>query len=267
VKVSVLMYHDVVGRGDADASGFRGAAAARYKVERETFGRQLDAALAATGRPPMTLDALAWGGLRDGAWCLTFDDGGASAIEIGEALTRRGWCGTFFVPTAFVGRPGFAGPDDLRALHRMGHVLGAHSHSHPAQISALDPPALAEEWQRNTGELAALIGAPVTIASVPGGFYSRAVGRAAAAAGIRVLCTSEPVRGLGRIDDCRLVGRYGVLAGTSSAQVAAIAAGARLPWLRERASWELRKAAKLVGGRRYIQLREALLERRQRVAR
>lgn len=287
------MYHDVVEPGAADASGFRGAGPGRYKVERDAFTRQLDAALAATGAPPARLDALVGRGGRaageadgadaargrgeaDGAdaargragvWSLTFDDGGASALAIAEELTRRGWAGTFFFPTAFVGQTGFAGPDEIRALHGMGHLVGSHSHSHPPRISALDGAALAEEWRRSVGELSALIDAPVTVASVPGGFYSREVGHAAAAAGIRVLCTSEPVRRLGRVGDCVLAGRHGVLAGTSAEQVGAIAAGSPRRWVRERAGWELRKAAKAVGGRRYLQLRTALLERRERATR
>jgi peptidoglycan/xylan/chitin deacetylase (PgdA/CDA1 family) len=267
VKVSVLMYHDVVESGDADASGFRGPGPDRYKVERGAFARQLDTALAATGMPPVRLDLLVGGGAPAGAWSLTFDDGGSSALTIAEELTRRGWSGTFFVPTAFVGHAGFVGPDEIRALHGMGQLVGSHSHSHPARISALDRPALDEEWRRSVGELSTLIDAPVTVASVVGGFYSREVGHAAATAGIRVLCTSEPVRGLGRIDDCVLVGRHGVLSGTSAEQVGAIAAGAPLRWARERAGWELRKAAKAVGGRRYLQLRTALLERRERATR
>jgi peptidoglycan/xylan/chitin deacetylase (PgdA/CDA1 family) len=267
VKVSVLMYHDVVERGGADASGFRGPGPGRYKVEHEAFAQQLDAALAATGRPPARLDVLVGSGARDGGWSLTFDDGGSSALTIAEELTRRGWSGTFFVSTAFVGHPGFIGPDEIRALHGMGQLVGSHSHSHPARMSALDRPALVEEWRRSVGELSALIDAPVTVASVPGGFYSREVGHAAATAGIRALCTSEPIRGLGRVDDCVIVGRHGVLSGTSAEQVGAIAAGAPLRWARARASWELRKAAKAVGGRRYLQLRTTLLERRERLTR
>jgi len=38
-----IMYHDIVERGDPSASGFPGAGPAVYKLDRDEFGRHLEA--------------------------------------------------------------------------------------------------------------------------------------------------------------------------------------------------------------------------------
>lgn len=141
--VDVLMYHDVVERR-VDESGFPGAGPARYKLSRAAFAAQLDAIAAATAAPPLSLETLP---ARGGGWALTFDDGGASALPVGEALAERGWTAHFFVTTDRLGTAGFLRPDGVRALGGMGHVIGSHSRTHPARMSALTPDQLLEEWR------------------------------------------------------------------------------------------------------------------------
>jgi hypothetical protein len=102
----------------------------------------------------------------------------------------------------------------------------------------------------------------VTTASVPGGLYSRSVGRAAAQAGFASLFTSLPSQRLRSIEGCRLIGRYAVRAETKAREAAAAAAGESLPWARQRTAWSLRGAAKAVAGRRYDSLRRTMLARR-----
>jgi hypothetical protein len=110
--------------------------------------------------------------------------------------------------------------------------------------------------------LARELGQPVSTASVPGGLYSREVGRAAAAAGYTSLFTSLPSQRLRSIDGCRLIGRYALRRDSSAGDAAAAAAGAALPWARQRATWGLRGAVKAVAGKRYESVRRALLARR-----
>ena len=69
---------------------------------------------------------------------LTFDDGGASALDIAGMLERRGWRGHFFVTTSRIGEPGFVGPDAVRELAERGHDVGSHSHTHPTYMGNLD---------------------------------------------------------------------------------------------------------------------------------
>ena len=144
----------------------------------------------------------------------------------------------------------------------MGHVIGSHSCSHPDRMAACTWDQLMDEWSGSAAILAEELGQPVATASVPGGLYSRSVGRAAAAAGFTSLFTSLPSQRLRSIEGCRLIGRYAVRTDTTAADAAAAAQGHSLPWARQRAAWRLRGAAKTVAGRRYESVRRALLARR-----
>jgi peptidoglycan/xylan/chitin deacetylase (PgdA/CDA1 family) len=193
---------------------------------------------------------------------LTFDDGGSSAVAAGDELARRSWPAHFFIVTDLVGTPGFVDWDGVRALAEQGHVIGSHSSSHPDHIASCSSEQLALEWAESVAALTEAIGAPVTTASVPGGYYTPEVGRAAAAAGITCLFTSEPVAQARSVGGYMLVGRNAVRRDTATADVAAAAAGRARPWLRQRAAWQLRGVAKRAAGPYYRRLRAALLARR-----
>ena len=66
-----------------------------------------------------------------------------------------------------------------------------------------------------------------------------------------------------RIEELRrLIGRYALRRDSSAGDAAAAAAGATLPWARQRAAWGLRGTVKTVAGKRYESVRRALLARR-----
>jgi peptidoglycan/xylan/chitin deacetylase (PgdA/CDA1 family) len=260
MKVNTLMYHDLIGP-DGSRGGFDGAGAAVYAVTAAEFGRQMDRIDERLGTPPLRAGPGSLDG-SGGAWMVTFDDGGASATIAGDELARRGWVGHFFVVTARVGEPGFLGWEEIRELAAQGHVIGSHSHTHPARIAECSPEQLRDEWEASTATLRAELDLPVWTASVPGGYYSDEVGRAAAAAGVTTLFTSEPTRAVGRLDGCALVGRFAVREATPTAAVVAAAAGASRQWLGQRLGWSSRRLAKRLAGRRYEQLRAYLLRRR-----
>jgi peptidoglycan/xylan/chitin deacetylase (PgdA/CDA1 family) len=235
------MYHDVVAPGQADTSGFPGGAAAHYKLDVAEFDAHL-AALAGSGLRFAAVADAAAGNSRD--CLLTFDDGGASAVAIAAALARRGMVGHFLITTAQIGQPGFVSAADVLALRAGGHVVGSHSHTHPAEISQLDAAALKAEWTRSVDQLTALLGAPVTVASVPGGFYSPPVARAAAAAGIRYLFTSEPTVRTQRVDGCLVLGRYTLWRGMPPQRAIALASGVGTTRQRQWLTWNLKKPLK-----------------------
>jgi peptidoglycan/xylan/chitin deacetylase (PgdA/CDA1 family) len=241
-----LMYHDV-DEGNPDV----------YNVEPARFREHLDEIERAVGRPPGVTDELA-----EGDWLITFDDGGASALFAGEQLARRSWRGYFFIATDLIGQLGYLDWDDVRAVERMGHVIGSHSCSHPDRMAACSWEQLTDEWSSSAETLSRELGHPVATASVPGGLYSRDVGRAAAAAGYTSLFTSLPSQRVGAIDGCRLIGRYAIRKNTSPAQAAVAASGGAIPWARQRAAWRLRGTVKAVAGKRYESMRRALLARR-----
>src|SRR5919106_642654 len=136
-----LIYHDVVSGSEADTVGFPGPTAARYKLEPAQFEAHL-AALATAGAEV----GLVASGAHP-AVALTFDDGGASATSIAEALEARGWRGHFFVTTGMIGGPGFLSREGVRELALRGHVVGSHSHSHPTYMARLPSEEIAREWR------------------------------------------------------------------------------------------------------------------------
>ncbi len=193
---------------------------------------------------------------------LTFDDGGTSALTpTADLLEKHGWRGHFFMTTDYLGTPGFLSVAQLRELHTRGHVIGSHSCSHPARMALCSREQLLREWRQSREVLAETLGAPVTVASVPGGYYSRAVAETAAEAGIRVLFNSEPTTRLAHVGHCLVVGRYTVYRGMSAWAAAALAVGRRLPRWRQTLWWDIKKVAKAIGGRTYLALRERLLRR------
>jgi peptidoglycan/xylan/chitin deacetylase (PgdA/CDA1 family) len=256
---TTLMYHDVVEDACADSSGFTGPAARRYKLRPRDFEAHLESLARALDRPPITIDQPAR--LSDPeSLVLTFDDGGVSCYApIAELLDRFGWRGHFFVPTDSIQTPGFMTVVQIRSLRARGHVIGSHSCSHPIPMWAYGEHELREEWHRSKSTLEEILAEPVTTASIPGGFYSRKVARAAADAGIRVLFTSEPTRRCHVINDCAVLGRFTILRGTAGRTAVALASGRKGPRFRQALCWNLRKIAKIVAGKFYLRCSKRIL--------
>jgi peptidoglycan/xylan/chitin deacetylase (PgdA/CDA1 family) len=254
-----LMYHDVVGR-HREANGRAGAGPDRYKLSWERFREHLES-MEIVGVAPATADELVAGRGPSPRWSLTFDDGGASALQVGEELARRSWRAHFFVTTDLIGRTGFVDAAAIRELDRMGHIVGSHSVTHPEWMASLPASELLREWAESVTRLSDLLGKDVRTASVPGGHFRRHVAAAAARAGVTTLFTSEPVRNAYRVGDCLVVGRYSVRRDMSGDAAARVAAGQAAPWLRQYVAWNVRKPAKLVGPERYDRVRRKLLTR------
>lgn len=258
-----LLYHDLTAAGHDDASGFPGPGAARYKLTPEEFERHLERIASVTRQPPlMTTSPDVLSGTDLNAWAMTFDDGGSSAItEIAEQLERRRWRGWFFVATDFIGKPSFCTREQVRELHDRGHIIGSHSSSHPERISRCSWDQLVDEWTRSCSVLAEIIEQPVTTASVPGGFYSRTVARAASHAGIKVLFNSEPTVSLTRVGETLILGRYNIYRGMSDADAASLV-NSPLRRLRQAAFWNVKKFAKILVGPLYKIVRQRVLTRK-----
>lgn len=259
MSCATLMYHDVVVPGASDASGFPGPAAAHYKLDVTVFARHL-AALAQSG---LSFESVLKEPTPGTVRCLlTFDDGGASAAAVATVLAEHDMTGHFFITTAHIGTPGFVTYSDILALRAAGHVVGSHSHTHPAEMSRLSPTILASEWRMSSDRLSQLLGEPVTVGSVPGGFYSADVARAAAAAGIRYLFTSEPSTATWQVDGCTVLGRYALWQDSSASLAVALALGTQgarqLQWL----SWNAKKPLKRWARPVYRVVRGSLLRAR-----
>ena len=209
------MFHEVT--DDPTSSGFQRPGAVVYKHTREGFTRCLDAI--AEGSAPPSLVTELKEGIAKPRILLTFDDGGRSALVAAAELERRGWRAHFFIVTSLVGHPGFLDAAGIRQLHRAGHVIGSHSHTHPNIFREQPVSRMLEEWRTSCDRLAQLLGGPCQAASVPGGDISARVLESADAAGLRYLFTSEPVLVPHQVGDCLVLGRFSVKANTPPDQV------------------------------------------------
>lgn len=245
MRLVSLLFHDVYRHSPAE-SGFPTDAAHRYKLSTDAF----DAQLAGVARA-------------EEAGCLpfviTFDDGGVSChTEAADRLEARGWRSTCFVTTGLIGTRGFLDAAQIRELDARGHLIGSHSVSHPRRFNALTPDDMRLEWTRSLQTLEDILGRPVDVASVPGGFFSRAVARSAAESGIRTLFTSEPVTTVSAIDGCTIVGRFTIRAGDppDAARRFVLSSG----WARSRAwlDWNAKGLVKPVLGPAYIRFTDWL---------
>lgn len=261
------MYHDILADPKhPDESGFTGEDAATYKVSVDRFQSHLDFFSKNLESAPIVMSEFPeTTRLRSpDAWCLTFDDGGSSAYTMAaKNLEEYNWRGHFFITTERLGQPGFLNHEQVRELHDRGHVIGSHSHSHPPRISELSFDAIINEWKTSIGVLQTILGngAFLETASVPGGFYSHAVGRAASEMGIRFLFTSQPVSQIEAVSDCTLLGRYAIRHNTSSPQAIALATGDWRVTTPTRMQWAVRSLAKCIGGSLYENIRKKVLRR------
>lgn len=258
-----LLYHDVIDGSDMDASGFAGTDAAEYKLTREEFGSHLQAIGDALRTPVVTADDL--DGIETGSppVLLTFDDGGSSAWEhVAPMLEERGWRGCFFVTTDYIDQPAFLKREQIRDLRNRGHVIGSHSSSHPPRMSDCNMEQLLEEWRDSLQVLEGILDEPVTVASIPGGFYHRKIVQVAHDCGIRMMFTSEPVQRIGQESGCTVIGRFSVKRGDSPGLPAEFVQGNRVRRFRHYAYWNIKKAAKAVTGPIYPWIRSTYLARK-----
>ena len=245
-----LLCHDV-SESDPRESGFRSPAADRYKLSVPEFEAQLDRlAELRIPDPQSRIPAV-----------LTFDDGGISYYTVIadrlEALGLRAHC---FVSTDRIGERGFLTPQQIRELDARGHTIGTHSASHPTRFSALTTSDMRREWSDSRQRLEDIVDHPVTVGSVPGGYFSRAVAEAAAYAGLRTLYTSQPTTTPSLFDDLRVVGRFTIRRGHAPDMAFRFASAP--PWARCSAwvGWNAKALVKPVLGASYSRLADWILE-------
>jgi peptidoglycan/xylan/chitin deacetylase (PgdA/CDA1 family) len=192
-----LLFHDVYAK-DPRESGFASEAADRYKLSLHALDAHLDAIAS----------------VRDVPFLITVDDGGVSYYTLlADRLEARGWRGYCFVSTDQIGTCGFLNATQIRELDARGHLIGSHSASHPTRFSACTPELMQQEWTVSRRVLQDTLGHDVTLASVPGGYYSKTVARSARDAGLRLLFNSEPVTRVEQEDGCTIAGRFTIRRG------------------------------------------------------
>lgn len=261
MKLITLIYHDVLVDAQSDDSGFSGEDAASYKLTVAAFDRHLAMIAKHAATSPLRIGALNDLSEASAGLILSFDDGGASGTSrVAARLESRAWPGHFFVTSNFIGQKGFMSATDLRRLHAAGHVVGSHSASHPTRISRLPQAQILAEWNDSCARIADILGSAVHSASVPGGFYSRAVAETARDAGISVLFTSEPTSAVSNVEGIAVVGRFSVTRRTSDKEIVALTEARAAILARHQLLWGAKKIVKRVGGRAWIAVRKRLFE-------
>jgi len=261
-----LLFHDVY-RGVPRDSGFDSAAADRYKLSLAEFETQLSGVARVRPDPPVLASHVLASEVSDTPdtfpFLITVDDGGVSYYtEVADRLERLGWRGHCFMTTDLIGQRGFLTARQIRELDARGHIIGSHSASHPTRFSACSIPQMRREWTRSRETLQDLLGHPVHVASVPGGYFSAVVALTAADAGLRVLFTSEPTTRTRTHHGCIVIGRYTVRARCrddfASRIVLPPAHTRRAAW----AGWNAKKVVKPLLGSSYARVADWLLTTR-----
>lgn len=256
-----IMYHDVIDSGDRASSGFAGAGADIYKISARDFQLHLDHIRSRGISPELITHVNASDDQRH--VFITFDDGGESAYNCASDLLEKcGWRGHFFVATEFIGRPGFLKPEQIRELHKRGHVIGSHSDTHPTRMAKCTRDEMLSEWNESVRKISDITGSRVTTASVPGGYFSVQVAETASESGIEYLFNSEPVTRNYSVDNCQVVGRFTIQQGISQTKFEKLVSGDKFYRLEEYLRWNTKKAAKRFGGGLYLDLRDRFFDRR-----
>ena len=197
-----LMYHDITSQTGSLSGFYEDDTIILYNTDCTLFEQQLV--------------ALQKEGVNENV-IFTFDDGGVSLYELAAPLLERyGQKGVFFVPTAYIGTSGFMSEEQIKDLHKRGHIIGSHSHTHPSNIASLKYEQILSEWKISLDVLYGIIGEKIDVASIPNGYSSPNVIRAAQEAGISTLYTSEPTDCIKIKNNIAMLGRYVILCNSTA---------------------------------------------------
>ncbi len=184
-KIPVLLYHALF-EGKANAE--------KYAIPADTFDQHIRY-LAEEGFETLSFDAFLAGSRLPSEKrriMITFDDGNDSDHSIAfQTLRKYGFVGTFFVTVGRIGTRDYLGWEHLKEMMDGGMSVQSHSVNHLA-LSDLSNDGLNKELAGSKKILEDKLSHPVDFMSLPGGFYSRRVLKAAQRAGYKGVATSRP---------------------------------------------------------------------------
>jgi peptidoglycan/xylan/chitin deacetylase (PgdA/CDA1 family) len=149
----LLMVHRVVDRPVRD-----------HDTSRESFLRLIDL-FQARGRR-FTTDPTP--GADSPGVTLTFDDGTADHLAVGEELARRDIPAIFFVSADLIGLPDYLDAEGVRRLSALGHRIGSHGLRHE-RLDQLDATMVDRELGESRRLLESMCGRPVDLYAPVGG--------------------------------------------------------------------------------------------------
>ena len=184
-KIPILLYHALFeGRAHTE----------KYAVAADTFDQHINY-LSEKGFESISFNAFLDGFQPDPRKkyiIITFDDGNYSDYSIAfRTLKRYGFVATFFVTVGRIGTRHYLDWDHLKEMVHGNMSIQSHSLNH-SFLSDLSNDNLQKELTESKKILEDKFSLPVHFISLPGGFYSRWVLKAAQGAGYKGVATSSP---------------------------------------------------------------------------
>jgi peptidoglycan/xylan/chitin deacetylase (PgdA/CDA1 family) len=241
-----LMYHDVLDN-NFKISGFQNPEAIKYKIQKENFEEQIGAISRKIETNHLKRDKI----------FLTFDDGGNSFTNIiAPILEKYGLKGYFFITTKFINEDGFISEKDIIELDKRGHFIGIHSHSHPANISLLQPEHLKFEWEQSLKILNKILRKDILYASIPGGFFSKSSLSVLSENGIKFIFTSDPKLEIKEAMGVKIIGRFPITKNIGNHQINSLMRPYSFLKIKKIARWNALKFIKKILGRHYFLIKK-----------
>ena len=246
-KICTLMYHDAYVNSKSE-SGFNFDSANSYKIKRDEFEYQVQA----------INDCFRKEGKNKSYVRFTFDDGGVSAYTIfAPILEKYGFKGIFFIATDYLNKEGFLSDQQIIDLHRRGHIIGSHSHSHRQRMNSLPKKELFEDWKNSKDCLQDIIKEPISVASLPNGYSSTQMLEALAELGFKEVYTSDARENVNEFSGMHIFGRYGIKDGMKVRDVVDIVFDRRTK-LKIQSKKKFLRLLKKILGKYYVSIREYL---------
>lgn len=121
---------------------------------------------------------------------ITFDDGDISNYKIAWPILKEFKLkASFFLLVSNIGSEGFMSREEIKELSKGGVEIGSHGLTHRA-LTVLGDDILVNELENSKDILAKILGSPVELLSLPGGFCNRRVKEVIRNTGYKIVCTS-----------------------------------------------------------------------------
>lgn len=245
----VLMYHDVY-HHDHTESGFCRERDRLYKLDSLKFEDQVKCITEYLNTNNLPKDTIVF----------SFDDGGKSFYTvIAPILEKYGYNGLFFISTKFIGADTFLSASQIRELNDRGHIIGSHAHTHE-HLYTLSEAQVYQEWETSTRVLREIINRPIEYASIPNGDVSDRGIQIMNKLGIKYIYTSIPTTKISEYINSELIGRYVVLADSTTEKVLKIVSN-KLVRRSILIKYYTISIIKQLLGSHYIQIKNALFRR------
>jgi peptidoglycan/xylan/chitin deacetylase (PgdA/CDA1 family) len=146
---------------------------------------------------------------------ITVDDAGKGNHEFMLPLFEKfNLKATIFVPTKSISKGGnkstYMTAEQIKDFSDLGHTIGSHSHSHPANISLLSESEIRYEWEKSKQILEQITGKDVVSCAIPGGFYSNAQWHILKKLGYQKIFNSVPTYDVYIENKLELFGRFSI---------------------------------------------------------